>query len=143
HVHRVVFVGNRLPARLEIDHAQPAHAERHVAVDVGAFVIGTAMSQRGRHSPEDLAAPRARSIDEEPGYPAHDPQNIRAIRDRQRSPGSRWATTRTPRGGGRAGRALSARRKTTRSFFSSGVSRMPSTRLKNSTVSSRVKSRPS
>src|SRR5258708_3095564 len=72
HMHRVVFIGDRLAARLEIDHAQPAHAERHVAVDVGAFVVGTAMSQRGRHSPEDIVAPGAWSIDEEPGYPTHD-----------------------------------------------------------------------
>src|SRR5258705_4817383 len=67
-----VLVRDRLVAGLEIDDAQPAHAERRVVVVIGALVIRSAMPEGSGHPLQRAASVRHASIGQKPRNPTHD-----------------------------------------------------------------------
>ncbi len=49
-----VFIVDRLLAGLEIDDAEPSHAEAHASVEKEPLVVGAAVSNGVAHGPENL-----------------------------------------------------------------------------------------
>ena len=70
---RLIFVGDRLPPVLQIDNAEPPHADSARAFDVISLVIGTAVANLAAHS-ADVRGFHVPSKQELPRYAAHRPQ---------------------------------------------------------------------
>jgi len=70
--HRAVFAGHRLATALEIDDAQPAHAERSGTAHDEAHVVRTAVHDAMGHALEEvLVGPAIRPYLHETDDPAH------------------------------------------------------------------------
>src|SRR5271166_6333449 len=71
HGHAAIFVVDGLGAASEIDDAEPAHSQAHVASRVNAFIIRTAVHEGVRHAPHLLGRNLLARAGDHSGYSAH------------------------------------------------------------------------